>query len=123
MSSEPRPNYGRNWRYEEWLITIGAASGDLEALRAAEREELEALARDKGCSIDPDPEPKSEPASTSWLSNITPTMVARAGRRPAVSHASRAELLHGPSRSTSASDRFGGHITDYGDLVSRGGKR
>jgi hypothetical protein len=100
-----RPNYGRNWRYEEWLITIGAAKGDIEALRAAEQEELEALARDKGHSIEPEP----EPASTSWLSNISPAMVARAGRRPAASHASRAELL-GPSRSVSISDRF-----DYGD--------
>jgi hypothetical protein len=118
--SEPRPNYGRNWRYEEWLIAVGAMQGDLDKLHAEEREELEALARDRGIAFEPEPEPE---ASGSWLSQITPSMIARAGRKPQTSTAHRAELLHGPSRSVSASDRFGGHITSYEDLVSRGSRR
>jgi hypothetical protein len=108
--SERRPNYGRNWRYEEWLIAVGAAQGDLDKLRAEEREELAALAQDK-------PEPEPEASGSSWLANLTPAMVARAGRKPAANYAHRAELLHGPSRSTPV-DTSG--VTDYGTFVERG---
>jgi hypothetical protein len=109
-----RPDRGRNFPYEIWLATIHGAPDDVIAeLRAEEREELEALARDRDRSI----EPESEPASTSWLSSITPTMVARAGRRPAANTVHRAELLHGPSRSTPV-DTSG--VTDF---TERGFKR
>ncbi len=109
----------RNYAYEEYLLKIGAAPGDIEALRAEWAEALRAEAAELG-HPEPEPEPESGPT---WLSNITPSMITRAGRRPAANTAHRAELLHGPSRSTSLSDRFGDHITTYGDFLDRGFKR
>ena len=78
-----------------------------------------------GRVIDPDlvDKPKSKPKRKGkpepkppWIRSITEQMVDRANRRPSASYASRADLLHGPSRSVSASDRFE-------DLTGRGFKR
>jgi hypothetical protein len=93
----------RNYEYLIWLITVGAAQGDIAALRA---EWKAALAADGA-----EPEPEQPTSSTSWLSNITPALIDRAGRRSPVNHAHRGDLL-GPSQSISMSDRFGG--TDHG---------
>jgi hypothetical protein len=71
-----RPNRGRNFPYEIWLATVHGAPDDVIAeLRAAEQEELEALAVDNG-GIRPEPSPPSE----SWLGNITESMIAKAKR-------------------------------------------
>jgi hypothetical protein len=113
LSDKPRLNYGRNFPYEIWLVSVGAAQGDVEALRAAEREEIEVLARDQGRSIEPEPEPEPH-----WYGAITEAMIQRAGGRPAANHAHRGDLL-GPSQSISMSDRLGG--IDYGAFLDRGG--
>jgi hypothetical protein len=107
----------RNYEYELWMVTVGAAQGDVEALRAEWDEAIAADRAERG--LGPEPEPEPEP-SGSWLSNITPSLLARAWRprQPAASYASRADLLS-PSRSVSISDRFGG--TDYADHLDRGG--
>ncbi len=118
-----RPNYDRNFQYELWLATVhGAPASVIAELRRLEAEEEAALARDKGEPEPPKPKRRSKPKPRNWLKQITPGMVDRANRRPAASHASRADLL-GPSQSISLSDRFGDHITTFEDLTSRGFKR
>jgi hypothetical protein len=97
----------RNYEYEIWLISIGAAKGDIAELRAEQNASLGAAAAE--------PEPGAAP----WYANITEAMIERASRRPADrSYASRGDLL-GPSQSISMSDRFQGG-TDYGALLNHG---
>ncbi len=90
----------RNFEYLIWLISIGAAKGDIAALRAEQKAALGAG------------EPEPEAGAAHWYSNITEAMIERAGRRPIASHATRAELLHGPSQSISTSDSFHGGTDD-----------
>jgi hypothetical protein len=94
----------RNYEYEIWLVSIGAAKGDISKLRAEH-------AKENGC-------PEPEPAGTSWYGAITPPMIDRAGGRPSPSHVDRAELIHG----TPSPVGFQGG-TDYADFLNRGGFR
>jgi hypothetical protein len=107
----------RNYEYELWLLAIGAAQGDAEALRAEWDAAISADRAERGLGPEPD---ETEPESGSWLSQITPAMVARAGRRPTANTAHRTELLHGrPAPSTIDT----GSAIDYAAFVERGFRR
>jgi hypothetical protein len=99
----------KNYEYLIWAITVGAAQGDLAALRA----EWKAALRADGA----EPEPTS---GSSWLSNITQSMVDRASRKPTANIAHRAELLHGRT-GPSTVDTSG--AVDYGTFIEKGFNR